>query len=48
MHGLHAVFAAFRMVKMLLKREVDGCTLNSHGITSLIMENHGKIMEMCF
>ena len=33
------------VVKILLKPEVGGCALNSHGITSLIIENHGKIME---
>ena len=30
------------VVNMLLKREVGGLE-----ITSLIMENHGKIMELC-
>ena len=29
------------IVKMLLKGEVGGGALNSHGITLLIMENHG-------
>ena len=46
-----AVVAAFMLgvVKMLLKEEVEGSALNSHGnITLLIIENHGKIMEMCF
>ena len=33
---------------MLLKEEVGGSALNSHGDTLLIMENHGKIMELCF
>ena len=34
---------------MMLKEEVEGSALNSHGnITLLIMKNHGKIMEMCF
>ena len=52
---MHAVVAAFRIyaqhdgvMKMLLKREVGGRALNSHGITSLIMETHGKIMESWF
>ena len=36
------------VVKILLKREVGGRALNSHGITSLIMENYGKIVELCF
>ena len=47
---MHAVFAVFMLcvVKILLKREVGGHALNSHGITSLIMGNHGKIMELCF
>ena len=34
---LHSSFM-FNVVKILLKREVGGCALNSHGITSLIME----------
>ena len=45
----HAVVAAFRimfsMVKMLLKGEVGGRALNSHG--NYIVD-HGKIMELCF
>ena len=36
------------VVKMALKGEVGGHALNSHEITLLIMENHGKIMELCF
>ena len=40
---MHAVVAAFRIyaqvVKMLLKREVGGCELNSHGN---YMVDHGK------
>ena len=36
------------VVKMLLKREVGGRAFNSHEVTLLIMENHGKIMELCF
>ena len=36
------------MEKMLLKREVGGGALNSHGNTLLMMENHGKIMKLCF
>ena len=55
MHGLQArVFEYFTvaafciylsMVKMLLKGEVGGCALNSHG--NYIVD-HGKIMELCF
>ena len=47
----HAQFAAriphlcSSMVKMLLKREVGGHVLNSHG--NYIFD-HGKIMELCF
>ena len=44
---LHSVFM-LSVVKMLLKGEVGGRALNSHEITLLIMENHGKIMELCF
>ena len=37
------------MVKMLLKGEVGGCAFKLvMGITLLIMENHGKIMEVFF
>ena len=57
MHGLNACLfknitvAAFRIylsvVKMALKGEVGGHALKSHGnYTLLIMENHGKIMEL--
>ena len=35
-------------VKMPLKGEVWGCALKVMKITLLIMENHGKIMELCF
>ena len=58
MHGLQAcVFeyiavAAFRiylsMVKMPLKGEIGGHALKVMEITLLTMENHGKIMELCF
>ena len=45
----HAVVAAFSillsMVKMLLKGEVGGRALNSHG--NYIVD-HGKIMKLCF
>ena len=44
---LHSAFM-LSVVKILLKREVGGRALNSHGITSLIMENQGKIMELCY
>ena len=33
-----------RVVKVLLKEEVGGCTLNSHG--NYIVD-HGIIMELC-
>ena len=41
----HAVVAAFmlRVVKMLLKQEVGGSTLNNMEIALLIMENHGIV-----
>ena len=53
MHGLQACLfkyitvAAFHVyaVKMPLKGEVGGHALNG---TFLIMENHVKIMELCF
>ena len=58
MHGLQAcsfkyiTVAAFHiyasLVKMSLNGEVGGHALNSQGITLLLMENHGKIMELCF
>ena len=44
---LHSTFM-LRVVKILLKGEVGGHVLNSHGNYILIMENHGKIMELCF
>ena len=44
---LHSAFM-LSMVKMLLEREVEGHAIISHGITLLIMENNGKIMELCF
>ena len=51
---LHSAFM-LSVVKMLLKGEVGGCALNSHrnyivdhDFPLLIMENHGKIMELCF
>ena len=44
--------AAFRIylsvVKMLLKGELEAMHLKVMEITLLIMENHGKIMELCF
>ena len=58
MHGLPACLfkyltvAAFMLstVKMPLKGEVGGNVLCSHGnyIDQMIMENHGKIMELRF
>ena len=39
---LHSTFM-LSMVKILLKREVGGCAVNCHGITSLIMENRGIV-----
>ena len=39
---LHSSFM-LSVVKILLKREVGGSALNSHGITSLIMKNHGIV-----
>ena len=48
----HAVVAAFCIFaqsgKVAAKGEVGCSALNSHEITLLIMENHGKIMELCF
>ena len=52
MHGLstsmllllHSAFM-LGMVKMLLKEEVGGSALNSHGN---YIADHGKIMELCF
>ena len=44
---LHFTFM-LNVVKMLLKGEVGGHALNSHGNTLLIMKNHGKIMKLCF
>ena len=47
---LHSIFM-LSVVKMLLKGEVRGHVLKSHGnyiVQQLIMENHGKIMELCF
>ena len=45
----HAVFAAFHIYAQcgedVLKGEVGGCTLNSHG--NYIVD-HGNIMELCF
>ena len=41
---LHSPFM-LSMVKVLLKGEVEGCALNSHG--NYIVD-HGKIMEYCF
>ena len=41
---LHSAFM-LSMVKMLLKGEVGGIALNSHGN---YIDDHGKIMELCF
>ena len=35
-------------VTMLLKGEVASHALNSHGNYIVDLENHGKIMELCF
>ena len=39
---LHSTFI-FSVVKMLLKGDVGGREINSHGNTLLIMENHGIV-----
>ena len=46
-HVLLLLHSAFMLcvVKMPLKGEVRSYVME---ITSLIMENHGKIMELCF
>ena len=44
---LHFAFM-LSMVKMPLKGDIGGYLLKSKEITLLIMENHGKIMELCF
>ena len=44
---LHSAFM-LSVVKMPLNGEVGGHALNSHGFTLLNMENHGKIMELCW
>ena len=45
---LHSAFK-LSVVKMLLKREVGGRALKSHGNYIVeLMENHGKIMELCY
>ena len=44
---LHSAFM-LSVVKILLKREVGGSALNSHGIASLIMENHEKSWNRIF
>ena len=48
----HAVVAAFCIYAQrgedAAKREVGGRALNSHGITLLLMEYQGKVMELCF
>ena len=41
---LHSAFM-LSVVKMQLKDKVEGRALNSH---DNYMENHGKIMELCF
>ena len=58
MHGLQACLFKYitvtslriylSVVKMPLKREVGGHALKVMEITLLIMENHGKIIELCF
>ena len=54
MHGpqaclflLHLAFL-LSMMKMLLKGELEAMHKIVMEITLLIMENHGKIMELCF
>ena len=42
----HSVVAAFRINAQ--RGEVGAPAENSHEITLLIMEYHGKIMELCF
>ena len=44
---LHSAFM-LSVVKIMLKGEVGGRALNSHRVILLIMENLGKIMELCF
>ena len=44
---LHSTFI-LSVVKLLLKGEVVVCALNSHGNHIFIVENHEKIMELCF
>ena len=44
---LHSAFM-LSVVKMLLKRDVGGHVLNSHGNYLVDHGNHGKIMELCF
>ena len=44
MHGLQACLFKYITVKMPLKGELEIIM----EITLLIMENHGKIMELCF
>ena len=45
---LHSTFT-LSVLKMLLKGEVGGRALNSHGNYIVeIMGNHGKAMELCF
>ena len=51
MHGLQVCLLnvfLLRVVKMALKGEVGGHALKVMEITLLIMENHGKIIELCF
>ena len=43
---LHSTFMLC-VVKMPLNWEIGGSSLIVMEITSLIMENHGKIMELC-
>ena len=42
----HAAVAAFRIYVQC--GEVGGCALIVMEITLLIIENHGKVMELCF
>ena len=44
---LHSAFM-LSVVKRLLKGEVGGRAINSHGKYIVIVKNHGKIMELCF
>ena len=44
---LHSTFV-LSVVKMRLKGDIGGHALNGQGNYIVIIENHGKIMELCF